>query len=307
MIKIATRVQRYISAGSGNVRARFSPDQYTDLIFIPLDSAPQGIIIPEDQMKYAIASLKFHNTYLRMDGHQLFTDKAIKPTGGGRVNCQFTVGPFEMFRITPDQNVPDTVNIQSVKYPGVYLRMDSLSVSSTNRDGRPGSVNAQWSALDLERFQGFQIDDGSSDDGSSDDGSGDADLRGQIEDLKKQLADRDANILKLEADLKVCQDMPPKIITIDRPGPTQYVDRPGPTQYVDRPGPTQYIDRPGPTQYVKAKIPNWDFNIAWQALVNLSNKYGIPTDQDMLDVQQFLSFGAVRGRTPNFEVEPRGY
>ena len=280
MIKIATRVQRYISAGSGNVRARFSPDQYTDLIFIPLDSAPQGIIIPEDQTKYAIASLKFHNTYLRMDGHQLFTDKAVKSTGGGRVNCQFTVGPFEMFRITPDQNVPDTVNIQSVKYPGVYLRMDSLSVSSTNRDGRPGSVNAQWSALDLERFQGFQIDDGSSDDGSSDDGSGDADLRGQIEDLKKQLADKDANILKLEADLKVCQDMPPKIVT---------------------------IDRPGPTQYVKAKIPNWDFNIAWQALVNLSNKYGIPTDQDMLDVQQFLSFGAVRGRTPNFEVEPRGY
>ncbi len=71
----------YVNAGSGQVRARFSPDEYTNLMFIPLESTPQGIDTPEDQVKYAIASFKFRSTYLRMNGHQLYTDKTVKPGG----------------------------------------------------------------------------------------------------------------------------------------------------------------------------------------------------------------------------------
>jgi hypothetical protein len=69
MIKIAMPVQRYINAGSGQVTAQFSADEYTNLTFIPLESTPQGINIPEDQVKYAIASFKFRSTYLRINGY----------------------------------------------------------------------------------------------------------------------------------------------------------------------------------------------------------------------------------------------
>jgi hypothetical protein len=152
------------------------------------------------------------------------------------VNCQFTVTPFEMFRITPDQTVPDTVNIKSVKYPGVYLRMDPRSISSTNRDGRLGSVNAQWPAGNLERFQGFHIDDGSVEE--PDDDSGDSDLRRQIDDLKQQLVDRNAKIQRMgadldriKADLKACHDAPPRtgsVVSLGRVSGGLHPPRTGP-------------------------------------------------------------------------------
>ncbi|PMD51131.1 uncharacterized protein K444DRAFT_636480 [Hyaloscypha bicolor E] len=69
IIKIAKGARRNSSTGSGEVKARFSLDQYTDLTFIPLESTSQGIIKPKGQVKYAIVSFKFPNTYLYMDGN----------------------------------------------------------------------------------------------------------------------------------------------------------------------------------------------------------------------------------------------
>jgi len=267
MVKIATRVQRFITAGSGDVKARFSADSYTDLMFIPLESPPQGLVIPDYRVKYAIASVRFNNTYLRMDGQQLSALQYFKINGGGVVNCQYTVGPLEMFYIKLDDDVPDMVNIESVKYPGVFLRMDGQFVNATNLDGQPNSVNAQWTAGDGERFKDFQTygDDPDVPD-DDDDGVDVDDLKKQIADLKQQLVDKDvahsvslaqsqADLARVKADLLACQNAPPKTITVQVPGPTQYINVPGPTQYVNVPGPTQYVNVPGPTQYVEVPGP----------------------------------------------------
>jgi len=152
-VKIGTRAKEHFKNGSGEVKARFSYDPYTDLMFIPLESTPQGADVR--RVKYAIASVKFGNTYLRMDGRRLFEDKKAMPGGGGQVNCQYSVGPLEMFHIPRDinKNMRNMRNIESVEFPGVFLRTDTQSVSATNPDGPPGSVNAQWTAGESERVQ----------------------------------------------------------------------------------------------------------------------------------------------------------
>jgi phospholipase C len=43
----------------------------------------------------AIASVQFQGVYLRMDGRGI----GVSPDGGGVVNCQFGVGPWEKFRL----------------------------------------------------------------------------------------------------------------------------------------------------------------------------------------------------------------
>jgi hypothetical protein len=203
MLKIGTGVQSFTYSGSGEVKVRYSPDQYTDLVFIPLASTPQSVPVAEEKILYAISSLAFTNTYLRLSGHQLYTDKTAKPFGGGQVNCQFSVGLMEMFQITCDDNVPGAINIQSVKYPGVFLRMNHRLVSSSSQDGPPDSVNAQWGSGDYERFQGFNMDNGGPEE--PDDYAEDADLRQQIAHLEQQLTDKIKKLEAAEAGLgKVC-------------------------------------------------------------------------------------------------------
>jgi hypothetical protein len=121
MIHIPTRATLH----TRRVRARFSPDQYTDLSFIPLAYTPQGAgeAAVAEKVKYAIASFKFRTTYLHMNGLQLFVDKVVRPRSGGHVNCQYSVGPMEMFCVSPISGVADTITIQSAKYPNVFLRL----------------------------------------------------------------------------------------------------------------------------------------------------------------------------------------
>jgi hypothetical protein len=208
MVKIASAAGRsYTTGGTGLVVARFSPDAFTDLTFLPLESVPSPIEFPDNEIKVAIASHRFPCTYLHMSARPVFEGRRVQATGGGHVKCQPLITQWEVFHITQDSTVPDTVNIESVKYPGVYLRLDSAAVNSTNLNGRDGSVNAQWTAGDLERFQEIRVEnDGAAPDIDQPvDDDGDSDLRRQIEELRTQLEDRDAKVRDLEEQKKSWQ------------------------------------------------------------------------------------------------------
>ena len=75
---------------------------------------------------------------LRMDASNC-TGQSTGP-GCGTVNCQFNPGPWERFNILPQDD--GTVAIESVQWPGRYLRMD----------GGSGQVNCQCSIGPWEKF-----------------------------------------------------------------------------------------------------------------------------------------------------------
>ncbi len=67
---------------------------------------------------------------------------AFKQSGVGKVNCQFGVGPWEKFSI---QSEDVGYSIQSVAFPGVFLRMDGSGLTSFKQSGG-GVVNGQFGA-----------------------------------------------------------------------------------------------------------------------------------------------------------------
>jgi hypothetical protein len=96
----------------------------------------------------AIASNAFGGVYLRIDGREVVPSQ----DGGGTVNCQGYIGPWEKFRILPQ---PDgTVAIGSVAFPGVFLRMDARGWEFCGdgcTDGF-GTVNCQGYIGPWEKF-----------------------------------------------------------------------------------------------------------------------------------------------------------
>lgn len=94
----------------------------------------------------AINSVAFPKAYLRMDGTNV---TKFMGSGGGVVNCQGFVGGWEKFKIHIDQ-ATFNLTIESVAFPGRYLRMDGNGVVSSG----PGSgvVNCQFGAFSWEHF-----------------------------------------------------------------------------------------------------------------------------------------------------------
>ncbi len=93
----------------------------------------------------AINSIAFPQAYLRMDGTDI---TEFMPGGGGDVNCQGFVGAWEKFKIDVDQTTLD-LTIESVAFPGRFLRMDGNGVVS---NGGGGVVNCQFGAFGWEHF-----------------------------------------------------------------------------------------------------------------------------------------------------------
>lgn len=202
MVKISAGAGSfYTSAGTGLVVSRFSPDDFTKVAFLPLESVPGPVELPEDQVRCGIASCAYPSNYLHMNADQLFQGQREQAGGGGSVKCQPEVRETnQMFRIKQDPNTPGAMNIESVQYPGVHLRMDSAVVNSTTPDGRDGSVNAQWAVSDLERFQDIRAQHGAA---MHIEPSEDfiADIRRAIQDLQRQLGEKDDKIRDLERQL----------------------------------------------------------------------------------------------------------
>jgi phospholipase C len=92
-------------------------------------------LAPQVGNQIAIESVAFPGVFLRMDGRGVPVGDPEGPDGGV-VNCQGTVGPWELF--TLQGNNP--VGIESVAFPGVYLRMDGTGVTPGTPTG-PGGGN----------------------------------------------------------------------------------------------------------------------------------------------------------------------
>jgi hypothetical protein len=93
-----------------------------------------------------IASVAFPSVFLRMDGRGV---TSFSEGGGGTVNCQYTAGPWETFTLTtvdPGGTGGIFVNIESVAFPNVFLRM--LFDGNGGPNGS-GTVNCQYTAYGL--------------------------------------------------------------------------------------------------------------------------------------------------------------
>ena len=107
------------------------------------------------QKPLLIQSVAFKDVFLRMDGNGINTASG---SGAGKVNCQKSLTPTGMFKL--HQQKDGTFTIESVKFPGVFLRMDGSHVRSFAGAGA-GTVNCQYGASDWERFKLNSLNDGS--------------------------------------------------------------------------------------------------------------------------------------------------
>jgi hypothetical protein len=87
---------------------------------------------------YSFESIAFPNVYLRMDGSGVPTTTA----GGGTVNCQYSAGPWEKYKLYANAN--GSFSFEPVAFPTVFLHMVGSGVTSTSGPG--GLVNCQLNA-----------------------------------------------------------------------------------------------------------------------------------------------------------------
>lgn len=102
-----------------------------------------------------IQSVVFKRVFLRMDGKGIRTPSG---SGAGNVNCQKSLTTTCVFKLHQEKN--GTFTIESVEYPGVFLRMDGSNVKSFSGSGS-GSVNCQFNAAEWEHFRLLEQKDGS--------------------------------------------------------------------------------------------------------------------------------------------------
>ena len=102
-----------------------------------------------------IQSVAFKDVFLRMDGNGI---TQANGAGAGKVSCQKNMSPTGAFKVQEQKN--GTFTIESVKYPGVFLRMDGSGIRGFAGSGA-GHVNCQFGASDWEHFKLHEQNDGS--------------------------------------------------------------------------------------------------------------------------------------------------
>ncbi|MEV4336509.1 hypothetical protein [Streptomyces sp. NPDC049590] len=94
---------------------------------------------PQADGSYAFESAAFSNVFLRMDG----TGVPATMAGGGKVNCQYGIGPYEKYHLRAQAD--GSFSFESAAFPGIYLRMVTGS-GVTTATGPGGTVNCQINA-----------------------------------------------------------------------------------------------------------------------------------------------------------------
>lgn len=107
------------------------------------------------QKPLLIQSVAFKDVFLHMDGKGITTSK---DNGAGKVSCQKSISPTGAFQL--HQQKDGTFTIESVMFPGVYLRMDGNSIHSFVGNGA-GTVNCQFGVGNWERFKLNSLNNGS--------------------------------------------------------------------------------------------------------------------------------------------------
>jgi hypothetical protein len=107
-------------------------------------------VLENDDPTHSICSTAFPNECLSIGGTGInsFIYKV-----GGFANCAYGVGPVEKFRLEPQSDPRGSMAIASVKYKGVYLRMEAGNwPHNTAAGGGYGVVNCQWDARSYEKI-----------------------------------------------------------------------------------------------------------------------------------------------------------
>ncbi len=117
--------------------------KWTELFIDPVMVEPVNII-----------SAQFPYVNLRMDGREVTKGY---DQGAGIINCQHTSGPWEKFKLVEQSN--NTMAIESVEFPGRFVRMDARGVTKAVDNGG-GIVNCQFGAGPWEKFKINQQQDG---------------------------------------------------------------------------------------------------------------------------------------------------
>ncbi|TWV56329.1 hypothetical protein FRZ03_04305 [Streptomyces misionensis] len=94
---------------------------------------------PQADGTYAFESVAFPSVFLRMDGTGVPTDMS----GGGTVNCQSYIGPYEKFRARAQTD--GSFSFESATFTNIFLRMVTGS-GVTTATGPGGTVNGQYNA-----------------------------------------------------------------------------------------------------------------------------------------------------------------
>ena len=123
------------NSGGGKVDCHKGAQGWEQFVLREIDS---GIITLESKF--------FPGVYVRMDGSSVKTSSG---SGAGVVNAQFGAGDYEKFRLKPMQQ--GEYAIESVRFPGVVIRMDGTNVVPDNAGG--GTVNCQLGAGAWEVFK----------------------------------------------------------------------------------------------------------------------------------------------------------
>ena len=129
-------VKSFKDEGSGIVNCQFGSHPWEKFI-----------IHPVGRDVYAFESAAFKNVFLRLDGRDINKNTSEK-NGGGVVNCQWGMGPWEEFRI---EDHGSFMVIRSVAFPDACLRLDGTGVKEFLPAGG-GIVNAQYNYGLYERF-----------------------------------------------------------------------------------------------------------------------------------------------------------
>ena len=132
-------VTKPVGAGGGVVNCQFGAYSWEKFVIEPPAS---------ERNVYTIQSVQWPGVYLRMDGNGV---TEFVGCGGGVVNCQFGDESYEKFQFIYN-GVDKSFSIESIQFPGVYLRMDGTGVTS-KQDGGGGTVNCQFGAFPYERFK----------------------------------------------------------------------------------------------------------------------------------------------------------
>ncbi|MGW2872806.1 fascin domain-containing protein [Kitasatospora sp. NPDC001119] len=94
---------------------------------------------PQTDGSYSFESAAFPNVFLRMDGNGV----PVTMAGGGTVNCQYGIGPWEKFNARAQAD--GSFSFESAAFPGIFLRMVTGS-GVTSATGPGGTVNCQVKA-----------------------------------------------------------------------------------------------------------------------------------------------------------------
>jgi hypothetical protein len=137
-----TGVTKMTGPGGGTVNCQYTAGPWEKFnLVLQKDSAGRN------DGSVAIGSIAFPNVFLRMDGTGV--TKMTGP-GGGTVNCQYTVGPWEKFFLTPQSD--GSLAVASIAFPNVFLRMDGTGVTKMTGPGG-GTVNCQYTAGPWEKYR----------------------------------------------------------------------------------------------------------------------------------------------------------